>query len=160
MTDFIIKSAISMAVLLAVYHLFLEREKMHRFNRFYLLGALAVSLLLPFVTIPVYIPVAAEPIPELLPHATMVPEDEAIPQHDVNYWPYAVWGLYSLAALLLAFRFIKNIMVFYRLKKRGNTVIHLSCCFVPKPSPRKLNYRKLTRKKLKKLKSRMSLRLN
>ena len=44
MADFLIKSCVSMALLLAVYHLFLEKEKKHRFKR----GALVFSIALPF----------------------------------------------------------------------------------------------------------------
>jgi hypothetical protein len=32
------------------YHLVLEREKMHQFNRFYLLGSIVISLVIPFIT--------------------------------------------------------------------------------------------------------------
>ena len=55
MIPFLIKSAISLAVLLLVYKLFLEKEKMHRFNRFYLLFSLLFSFSLPFVNIPIYV---------------------------------------------------------------------------------------------------------
>ncbi len=44
MITYIIKAILFSALLLAIYHLFLEREKMHRFNRFYLL----LSIILPF----------------------------------------------------------------------------------------------------------------
>lgn len=51
MTDFLIKSTISLFVLLAVYNLLLEKEKMHQFNRFYLLFSLIFSFTIPFITI-------------------------------------------------------------------------------------------------------------
>lgn len=44
MITYIIKAILFSGLLLAIYHLFLEREKMHRFNRFYLL----LSIILPF----------------------------------------------------------------------------------------------------------------
>ena len=53
MVEFFLKSTLSMAVLLGFYHLLLEREKMHRFNRFYLLGAIVISQAIPFISLPV-----------------------------------------------------------------------------------------------------------
>ncbi len=53
MIDFLIKSSITLFVLLAVYYLFLEKEKIHIFNRFYLLFSLVFSMVIPFITIEV-----------------------------------------------------------------------------------------------------------
>ena len=50
MIDFLIKSSICLAVFLGFYHLILEREKIHKFNRFYLLISILISLIIPFVT--------------------------------------------------------------------------------------------------------------
>lgn len=47
MIAYFIKSGLCLALLLAFYHLVLEREKMHRFNRFYLLGSVLFSFLAP-----------------------------------------------------------------------------------------------------------------
>ena len=44
---YLLKSGLCLALLLAFYHLVLEREKMHRFNRFYLLGSVLFSFLAP-----------------------------------------------------------------------------------------------------------------
>ena len=44
---YLLKSALCLAILLAFYHLVLEREKMHQFNRFYLLGSVLFSFLAP-----------------------------------------------------------------------------------------------------------------
>ena len=51
MINFLIESTISLVVLLAFYYLFLEREKMHQFNRFYLLFSIVISLIIPFISI-------------------------------------------------------------------------------------------------------------
>ena len=50
MIPFLLKSILLMALLLAVYRLFLGREKMHRFSRYYLLAALLFSLVTPFIS--------------------------------------------------------------------------------------------------------------
>ena len=50
MIPFLLKTALLMVLLLAVYQLFLGREKMHRFSRYYLLAALLFSLVTPFIS--------------------------------------------------------------------------------------------------------------
>ena len=44
---YLLKSGLCLAFLLVFYHLVLEREKMHQFNRFYLLGSVIFSFLAP-----------------------------------------------------------------------------------------------------------------
>lgn len=51
MEDFLIKSILCQIVLFGLYYLFLEREKMHQFNRFFLLFCLIFSLAIPFFII-------------------------------------------------------------------------------------------------------------
>lgn len=47
MTLYLLKSGILLLVFYAVYKLWLENEKMFRFNRIYLLGSLVFSLVIP-----------------------------------------------------------------------------------------------------------------
>ncbi|MDN5201138.1 M56 family metallopeptidase [Fulvivirgaceae bacterium BMA10] len=47
MIPYLIKSTICLALLMGFYYLFLEKEKMHHFNRFYLIGSILFSLLIP-----------------------------------------------------------------------------------------------------------------
>ena len=51
---YLIKSTLCLGIILMVYHLFLEREKMHQFNRYFLLGGLVVSFVIPSITIGYY----------------------------------------------------------------------------------------------------------
>lgn len=51
METVILKISISSSLLIAIYYLFLQKEKMFRFNRFYLLFALVFSYVIPFVKI-------------------------------------------------------------------------------------------------------------
>ena len=46
----ILKSAACLAILIVFYKLFLEHLTIHKFKRFYLLGALVVSVVIPFIT--------------------------------------------------------------------------------------------------------------
>lgn len=54
MIVYILKSILFSGIFLLAYHLFLEKEKMHRFNRFYLLFAIIFSLIAPLVEIYTY----------------------------------------------------------------------------------------------------------
>ncbi|WP_417354079.1 M56 family metallopeptidase [Flavobacterium sp.] len=131
MSEFLIKSVISMSVLFLLYKLFLEKEKIHRFNRFYLLFGLSFSLCLPFITIPVYVNIPVAPIQDSVKMIHSVTDQQSIinsaaptviVQPEINYTPYIIWGLYSLITLLLIIRFVLNITRFYRLKKRNQNV--------------------------------------
>jgi len=103
-----------MALLLAVYHVFLAREKMHRFNRFYLLFALLFSLAVPFISFTIYTEAPAEaPLPAQpieIQNFTVAPT----PQQPVDYTTPILWAIYALVTIALALRFAKNIHHFLR----------------------------------------------
>ncbi|MGZ9674799.1 M56 family metallopeptidase [Flavobacterium sp. GNP001] len=119
MTDFLIKSTLSLVVLLGVYHLLLEKEKMHRFNRFYLLFALVFSMVIPFITIEVVQEIAQPTVTtgniQILPVTAVVVEE-------TNYLAIALWGLYGLVTLVLGFRFMRNVVQISQ-KMKSNTPI-------------------------------------
>lgn len=52
---FILKSTIALTLLLALYQLFLIREHMFTFNRFYLIFSVLFALTLPFISLPSFI---------------------------------------------------------------------------------------------------------
>ncbi len=122
METYILKSILLLGIFLAAYHLLLSREKMHRFNRFYLLGSLLFSVVLPVITIPVYVEAEVSPPPEeavQLVAAAPVATTEVV---QTPYLFYAAVGGYVLIVTLLAVRFMLNILRFYR-AKRGNTLL-------------------------------------
>ena len=111
---YILKSGLCLALLLAFYHLVLEREKMHRFNRFYLLGSILFSFLAPaFIIYVEAIPTVLETVPTTLNESgfnvqegvstTSIPIDESI-----NYITYFFW-LYGLISSVLLIRFFKSL---------------------------------------------------
>ncbi|GAA4409339.1 hypothetical protein GCM10023187_32470 [Nibrella viscosa] len=67
MMAYLLKTIACSGVFLIVYLLFLEREKMHRFNRFYLLFAIVFSGVVPLLTVDVKNPV----MPDLLNHSVV-----------------------------------------------------------------------------------------
>lgn len=129
MIDFLIKSTLCLGVFLALYHLVLEREKMHHFNRFYLLLSVVISLAIPFITFEItkIIPIAQEmtPVAIQIPASTQLltqPETVIPVTENTNYWPYPVWILYGLTTIVLLFRFGKNIRKIHS-KSKSNPVV-------------------------------------
>lgn len=117
MIDFLLKSTISLTVFLGFYHMVLEREKMHKFNRFYLLFSIIISLIIPFLTFEIIkiIPVVQniEPLNTVIT-SSVIPENEiqgnSLPiEEKINFIPYILWSLYGLISFLLLVRFGKNI---------------------------------------------------
>ncbi|TDE55445.1 M56 family metallopeptidase [Flavobacterium sp. GT3P67] len=106
MSDFLIKSTITLFVLLAVYYLFLEKEKIHVFNRFYLLFSLTFSMILPFITIEVIQEIAQ---PTVNPANIQILQGNTVIIEETNYLAIGLWSLYGLVTLILAIRFISNI---------------------------------------------------
>lgn len=106
---YILKSATCLALLLAFYHLVLEREKMHNFNRFYLLGSILFSFLAPLYII--YIDVAplilkATPTTSFSYSKAITPE--IIIEKPINYTAIFI-GIYSLISSIFFLRFGKNL---------------------------------------------------
>ena len=107
MSDFLIKSTITLFVLLAVYYLFFEKEKMHVFNRFYLLFSLVFSIVIPFININV---IQEVPKPTVNPGNIQILQGSALVLEETNYLAIGLWSFYGLVTLILAIRFISNII--------------------------------------------------
>ncbi|MEZ7500198.1 M56 family metallopeptidase [Flavobacterium sp. Arc3] len=108
MNDFLIKSTVSLFVLLVAYHLVLEKEKIHQFNRFYLLFCLLFSFTIPFITFEVI----QEITNPLIAQNTVKLEGETIAavQDSTNYWLISIWSIYTAVTSILLYRFIRNII--------------------------------------------------
>nr|WP_309755580.1 hypothetical protein [Flavobacterium sp.] len=107
MSYFLIKSTITLLVLLAVYYLFLEKEKIHVFNRFYFLFSLVFSMVLPFITIEVIQEIAQ---PTVNPGNIQILQGSAAILEETNYLVIGIWSLYAVVTLVLAIRFFSNII--------------------------------------------------
>jgi hypothetical protein len=119
MSDFLIKSTITLFVLLAVYYLFLEKEKIHIFNRFYLLFSLAFSMVIPFITIEIIQEIAQ---PTIETGEIQILQGNAVVLDETDYLAVGLWALYAVVTLVLVLRFITNIIkISYKMK--SNTAI-------------------------------------
>ncbi len=112
MIAYFLKSFICLALLLAFYHLVLEREKMHQFNRFYLLGSILFSFIAPLYKI--YIEVSQTIVEDTQPLVLdyPIPTEITEPVQETNYMQYALF-VYLTISLILTIRFIKNLVAIY-----------------------------------------------
>ncbi|TLU99511.1 M56 family metallopeptidase [Dyadobacter luticola] len=130
MTSYLIKSILCSGILIVVYHLFLEREKMLWFNRFYLLSALVFSLVVPLISFEI------KPENVLKPVITAVPQimeemqktgviNSMIATAESNSPPDTMQLLlfvFDGICLLLLIRFLVNVSSVLRLKSRCRNV--------------------------------------
>ncbi|KQS33915.1 M56 family metallopeptidase [Dyadobacter sp. Leaf189] len=129
MTDYLVKSILCSGILIAVYHLFLEREKMLHFNRAYLLLSLAFSLSVPLISIDLAPDNVIRPIATALPGmmtAISPAESTPLPAATVQSAPFDftmyLQITFCLPALLLLLRFGRNVLAILRLRARCNII--------------------------------------
>ncbi|WP_426486640.1 N-acetylmuramoyl-L-alanine amidase [Flavobacterium sp. 2] len=123
MIDFLIKSTISLTILLVVYHLFLQKEKMFRFNRYFLLVGLLFSIVVSFMSFEIQqdIPIAYNNVIKFQTiTAKALPIEEEVTstkiEEQISYWVYLLWITYIAITLTLSYRFIRNI---YRITSKA-----------------------------------------
>lgn len=124
MSEYIIKMILCSGLFFLVYFLFLEKEKMYRFNRFYLLFSFAFSLLIPFITIKFetqsslqtvgnYILAPTEDFPEVKSFQYVNPTENLI-----SLYQLLLLG-YLIITFILLMRFAKNLFKMYlKIKER------------------------------------------
>ncbi|MHC0439891.1 energy transducer TonB [Flavobacterium sp. 3-210] len=110
MTDFLIKSTVALSAFLVFYHLVLEREKMHQFNRFYLLFSIVISLIIPFVSFEIIKEIPVNFTSQLVVNQPIIQMKTVV--EETNYKLIFLWSLYALVTLILALRFGINIKKF------------------------------------------------
>ena len=112
MVPIILKIILCSALFIAVYYLFLEKEKMYRFNRVYLLSSLLLSYVIPFITFTVQAPKATHPqliIEEATQLVTLVQ-----PKSESFNWINLIWAIYAAVTFFIL---IKGILAIISIKK-------------------------------------------
>jgi N-acetylmuramoyl-L-alanine amidase len=117
---YLLQVIIASGILYGYYHFMLKNKKFHQYNRFYLLGAAVISILIPFLRIPVYFTESATQSSVVL--QTLQNISFSTPGNDITapviYSPVAsasfdwniVWyAVYALAALLLLARVLVSL---------------------------------------------------
>lgn len=118
MIAYLIKSGLCLALLLLVYKVLLERERMYVFNRYYLLFGLCFSFLVPYVTLETAVEI---PLPQ---DASLInfentpisgdPQPLATLPNGLTTWMYGIASLYALGLLVFSIRFSNNIYKIFR----------------------------------------------
>jgi len=131
MIDFLVKSTISLSILLVVYHLFLQKEKMFRFNRYFLLVSLLFSIGVSFISFEIQqdIPIAYNNVIKFqtLTANTLPIQEEVTGINTVeqtNYWLSLLWITYVAITLILSYRFIQNIYRITSKAKVSKIIVH------------------------------------
>ncbi|MGN7888436.1 M56 family metallopeptidase [Dyadobacter sp. 22481] len=128
MVSYLIKSIVCSGLLLVVYHFILEREKMLRFNRFYLLLAMVFALLVPLATIDMSSQVVEELAPDNIVnvptvHTAAVNAPLPVLQYDKPVIPdYLPWLAYGIISTVLLLRIGIQILTVLR-SKSGRRII-------------------------------------
>lgn len=145
---YLLKSIACLLILLLVHRLLLQREAIHRFNRFFLLFSVVVSFLIPAYTIEVtqtleegeFVDVSAQQVAEenYYEPITETQVDEAVAVATIEEvqtqfnWEYLLFGLYGLISLIFFFRFVRNIKILVnkiqrniKINYRGQTLVLL-----------------------------------
>lgn len=128
---FIYESGICLAVLFAIYWLFLKRETYFRFNRFYLLSIVVVAFALPLLNLGVFensdelsalrgISSFSEAIS--LPAVTITYGSDSLSSSSYN-WKNIALIIYLLGVSLLIARVILGIIRVGMLKRRGKRIV-------------------------------------
>ncbi|SEL55297.1 Signal transducer regulating beta-lactamase production, contains metallopeptidase domain [Maribacter orientalis] len=123
MLVYILKSTACLAILYVFYNVFLEKESIHRLKRFYLLGALLFSLIVPALVYTEY--VESEPINQIY-----YPTEQAVQQpEDIINVPTALetgvldiapllWSIYFIGLFFFGIKFLRNLLhIFFRIRK-------------------------------------------
>jgi len=122
MIIYLLKSASCLALLLFFYHFILEKEKMHNFNRFYLLGSVLFSFLVPLATITIQntseiiatIQNFNEPI--FIENTTSI-----IIEENFNYTQLFI-GVYFLISIMFLIRFGRNVFKIFQKTKLNEKI--------------------------------------
>ena len=118
---------VSSLILFATYKLLLEKEKIHVFNRFYLLAALLFSFIVPFISFPSDSSVAAVSGTQYL-HAgveTVTGIAENVPAEERKIQSFPFWLiLYFTVTAFLALRFVLNLKKILATIRKLPTIVY------------------------------------
>lgn len=137
MISYLLNSGLLLALLLVFYKLLLEKEKLHRFNRGFLLFSLIFGLSVPFISfdlnydisglgikegIPQSIENISEPINLVVSKLGPITDSQLDPD-SFSYFR-VIWGIYILGAIIFGFRMLKSLLKIFFSVKSANVVAH------------------------------------
>jgi bla regulator protein BlaR1 len=132
MIPYLFKSILCLGILLLVYLLFLEKEKMHRFNRWYLLGSILFACFVPLVSFTV----TQESLPVLQNNYLLLMDNSSLSISQQSFVQsissdgtkidlmFVLLGIYSVVTFILLVRFAKNIYSLLSNAARNKTIAY------------------------------------
>lgn len=119
MFSIILKIILCSSIFIAVYYLLLEKEKMYRFNRFYLIGSLILAYIIPFITV-----TSEAQISEMGTKPQLIFEEATQqmvfvqPMEESFNWTNTVWICYAAVTVILLIRNISSIAAIKKIQGR------------------------------------------
>ena len=134
---YLLKVTLCSMLLLGVYSLLLEKERMHRFNRFYLLFSVVFSFIVPLISIttaslPPSVPSNIPVLNEGIVSTTLVEKYSSVKQ--TSLLPNGLVMLYVVVSVCLLYRFIKNIAAVFATIRHNKKVPFLNAQLVLIPA--------------------------
>ncbi|MBO3697924.1 M56 family metallopeptidase [Roseivirga sp. E12] len=121
MLIYILKFSCCLAIFLAFYKLALEKTSVHKFKRIYLLTAICLALIIPELTFTTYTETTKIQLP--IPSMIITEQVESFTEREViespvNFWPFALYGVYFIGLALFATKFFINFFkIILRIKR-------------------------------------------
>lgn len=106
MIHFFLKSTICIFIFFIFYKLFLEKQKIHQFNRFYLLGMLLMSLIIPNIELSIESPLANI-------HVIDIAKFDLL---SVLFWTYLFYGYVFISSFLFVRLIISLVAVIHKIR--------------------------------------------
>ncbi len=132
MAMYLLKFSSCLLVFWLVYMFLLEYQKMHQFKRFYLLGSIIVSLIIPLSTITYYIEPVTTDFEALPMYIPIEPTYNNFPVEETSLFSLeaVLWLIYGIGVLLLTIRFAYNLIKFYQKISRSEKIVKRSLIYV------------------------------
>ncbi|UUV22673.1 M56 family metallopeptidase [Paenimyroides aestuarii] len=125
MIEFFIKSTTALASFYIFYILFLKKEKAFYFNRWYLILSIVLAFFYGSYTYTYKTVISAESLIEQPILNGFTPQkiilNNQIAENGINYLPYFLGFIYLSGFIFFAFRFVRNLLYFSRLKSKNST---------------------------------------
>ncbi|WP_115461092.1 M56 family metallopeptidase [Winogradskyella aurantiaca] len=111
MALYILKLSVGLLVFWGVYVLLIEKQSTHQFKRFYLLGSLVISAIIPLVTITTYIePLPLLEVPQQIIIEPVTNSNLAAGETETTLSLATIlWTVYAMGVLLFLLRFSINL---------------------------------------------------
>ena len=123
---YLIKSSICLSLLIITYHLLLEKEKMHKFNRLFLLLSIVFSFTIPLLQLDISFIFLKQSSPLDTVQIFDINNANISTDSSFKIWvlEYLTVSIYFLGLVFMLNRFIKNLYTINNLKKKGKLIRH------------------------------------